>query len=42
MRSVLLPNLATPAARDILVEVLPVPPFCEAMDVIIGVNPPKT
>jgi hypothetical protein len=27
-----------PAAREILVEVLPVPPFCEAIEIIIIVS----
>src|SRR5260221_10417255 len=35
MRSIFFPFRANPAARDMLVVVLPVPPFCEAIETII-------
>src|SRR6266700_832558 len=35
MRSIFFPFRASPAAREMLVVVLPVPPFCEAIETII-------
>src|SRR5438270_6570568 len=35
MRSTFFPFRASPAAREMLVVVLPVPPFCEAIETII-------
>src|SRR5690348_12597309 len=40
-RSTFLLCRASPAARAILVVVFPVPPFWEAMEIIIGINLPK-
>lgn len=36
-----MPRWAKPAEREMLVVVFPVPPFWDAIEIIIGVNLPK-